>query len=57
MDVDIFFPFISDTNPSFYLFTHGGITHSLAVGTVLFLLACLVTILIASAGIISLPVF
>ena len=55
MDVDIFFPFISDTNPSLYLFTHGGITHSLAGALVLSVLACLVTILIASAGIISLP--
>jgi inner membrane protein len=55
MDVDIFFPFISDTNPSLYLFTHGGITHSLAGALVLSVLACLVTILVASAGIISLP--
>jgi len=55
MDVDIFFPFISDTHPSLYLFTHGGITHSLAGALVLSVLACLVTILIASAGIIFLP--
>ena len=55
MDVDIFFPLISDTNPSLYLFTHGGITHSLAGALVLSVLSCLVTILLASAGIIPLP--
>jgi len=56
MDVDIFFSFISDTNPSLYLFTHGGIAHSLAGAFILSLLTCLVIILIAFAGIISLPV-
>jgi inner membrane protein len=56
MDVDIFFSFISDTNPSLYLFTHGGIAHSLAGAFILSLLTCLVIILIAFAGIIPLPV-
>jgi inner membrane protein len=30
MDADIFFSLISDSNPPLYLFTHGGIAHSLA---------------------------
>ncbi len=55
MDVDIFFSFISDTHPSLYLFTHGGIAHSLAGALVLTVMACVVIIAIASAGIILLP--
>jgi len=55
IDVDIFFSLISDTNPSLYLFTHGGIAHSLAGALVLSVLACLATLFIAFAGIIPLP--
>jgi inner membrane protein len=55
MDADIFFSLISDTIPSLYLFTHGGIAHSLAGAVVLSVLAYLTIVLIAFAGIISLP--
>jgi inner membrane protein len=55
MDVDIFFSLISDTIPSLYLFTHGGIAHSLAGALVLSVLAYLALVLIALAGIIPLP--
>ena len=55
MDVDIFFSLISDSIPSLYLFTHGGIAHSLAGAVVLSVLAYLTIVLIAFAGIISLP--
>jgi inner membrane protein len=54
MDADIFFSLISDTNPSLYLFTHGGIAHSLAGAPVLSVLAYLAIVLIARAGIIPL---
>ena len=54
-DADIFFSFISDKIPSLYLFTHGGITHSLAGALVLSVLAYLAIILIALAGIIPFP--
>ena len=54
MDADIFFSLISDTNPSLYLFTHGGIAHSLAGALVLSVLAYLAIVLIALAGIIPL---
>jgi inner membrane protein len=55
MDADIFFSLISDTIPSLYLFTHGGIAHSLAGALVLSVLAYLSLIMITIAGIISLP--
>ena len=55
MDADIFFSLISDTLPSLYLFTHGGIAHSLAGTLVLSVLAYLTLVLIALAGIIPLP--
>ena len=55
MDADIFFSLISDTLPSLYLFTHGGIAHSLAGALVLSVLAYLTLVLIALAGIIPLP--
>jgi inner membrane protein len=55
MDEDIFFSLISDTIPSLYLFTHGGIAHSLAGAIVLSVLAYLSIVMITIAGIISLP--
>jgi inner membrane protein len=54
MDADIFFSLITDTIPSLYLFTHGGIAHSLAGALVLSVLAYLSIFLIALTGIISL---
>jgi inner membrane protein len=55
MDVDIFFSLISDSIPSLYLFTHGGIAHSLAGALVLSVLAYLIIVLIAFIGIIPPP--
>jgi inner membrane protein len=56
MDVDIFFSLISDSIPSLYLFTHGGITHSLAGALVLSVMAYFgIVVLIALAGIIPPP--
>jgi inner membrane protein len=54
MDADIFFSVISDTNPLLYLFTHGGIGHSLTGALVLSVLAYLAIVLIALFGIIPL---
>ncbi|MCX6683519.1 MAG: metal-dependent hydrolase [Methanoregula sp.] len=51
-DADIVFPKISDRNPSLYLFTHGGIAHSIAGVFVLSLLAYGTVVLLAAAGII-----
>jgi len=55
MDVDIFFSLISDSIPSLYLFTHGGIAHSLAGALVLSVLVYLTIVLIAFIGIIPPP--
>jgi inner membrane protein len=54
-DADIFFSFISDRNPSLYLFTHGGIAHSFAGALVLSVLSYGAIITIAIAGIIPFP--
>jgi inner membrane protein len=54
-DTDIFFSFISDKEPSLYLFTHGGITHSLAGALIIAVLSSGVIITIARAGIIPFP--
>ena len=54
MDTDIFFPLISDSNPSLYLFTHGGITHSFPGALVLSVLAYVAVVMIALAGMIPL---
>ena len=54
MDADIFFSLITDTLPSLYLFTHGGIAHSLAGALVLSVLTYLSIFLIALTGIITL---
>jgi inner membrane protein len=51
-DIDILFVRISDRNPSLYLFTHGGIAHSIAGVFVLSLIAYSTVILLAAAGII-----
>lgn len=52
LDADIFFPIISDTTPSLYLFTHGGIAHSIFGAVVLSALAYLIIIGISIAGVI-----
>jgi inner membrane protein len=54
-DADIFFSFISDKDPSLYLFTHGGIAHSLAGALILSFLSCGVIYSLALAGIIAFP--
>lgn len=54
-DADIFFSVISDTHPSLYLFTHGGIAHSLTGALVLSLLVYGVIVIFAPAGIIPIP--
>ncbi len=53
MDADILFSWVSDRIPSLYLFTHGGITHSIAGAVVLSLLAYFTIILLSAAGVIS----
>ena len=53
MDADILFSWISDRIPSLYLFTHGGITHSIAGAVVVSLLAYFTDILLSAAGVIS----
>jgi inner membrane protein len=55
-DADIFFSFISDKEPSLYLFTHGGITHSLTGALILSVLSFGVIITFALAGIIPFPI-
>jgi inner membrane protein len=54
MDADIFFSLISGSDPLLYLFTHGGIAHSLAGALVLSVLAYVATVLIALAGMVPL---
>jgi inner membrane protein len=51
-DTDVLFPVISNRNPSLYLFTHGGIAHSVAGVLVISLLAYSIVVLLAGAGII-----
>ncbi len=51
-DTDILFSLISDKNPSLYLFTHGGIAHSIAGAFGLSLLAAGTVILLTFVGII-----
>jgi inner membrane protein len=53
MDADILFSWISDRIPSLYLFTHGGITHSIAGAVVVSLLAYLTVISLSAAEVIS----
>jgi inner membrane protein len=52
LDVDIIFPKISDSTPSLYLLTHGGIAHSIAGAFVVSLLVYSTVVLLAAAGII-----
>ncbi|MCX6689495.1 MAG: metal-dependent hydrolase [Methanoregula sp.] len=56
-DADIIFPAISDKTPSLYLFTHGGIAHSIFGVFVLSLLSYGAAGLLAAAGIIPTGVF
>jgi len=49
-DADIFFPFISDRSPRLYLFTHGGIAHSIAGAASLSVLAFFGIALIRATG-------
>jgi inner membrane protein len=51
-DADILFSLMSDSTPSLYLFTHGGITHSITGAFVLSLLIYGTAVLLATAGII-----
>lgn len=52
LDADIFFSGISDSSPRLYLFTHGGIAHSIAGAGVMSALAYLTIIAITGAGVI-----
>jgi len=51
-DADIIFPAIADRTPSLYLFTHGGLAHSITGAFLLSLLAYGAAVLAAAAGII-----
>jgi inner membrane protein len=51
-DIDIFLSPVSDTSPPLYLFTHGGIAHSLAGAFVLSLIAFGTAGLLSAAGVI-----
>jgi inner membrane protein len=50
VDVDVLFSRVSDRDPRRYLFTHGGIAHSLASGAVMGALAWAVVAPVAGAG-------
>lgn len=52
LDVDIFFSLISDKSPRLYLFTHGGIAHSIFGAVVISALAYLSILGITVAGVI-----
>jgi inner membrane protein len=49
-DADLFFPFISDRSPRLYLFTHGGIAHSISGAVALSVLAIFGIALIRATG-------
>lgn len=51
-DADIIFPPIANTHPALYLFTHGGIAHSIAGALVLSLAVYGATVLLAVAGLL-----
>lgn len=53
IDTDVLFPLISDRQPSLYLFTHGGIAHSLAGAVVLSVIAFAGMNLAVLAGLID----
>ena len=48
-DVDIFFQRFSDRDPRLYIFTHGGITHSVAGALITSALAALLGLIVATA--------
>lgn len=50
-DADILFPAISDTTPSLYLFTHGGITHSISGAFVISLIVYVTVVMLGVVGI------
>ena len=52
IDADIFFPLFSDNIPSLYLFTHGGITHSLSGAIAMSVVSYIALMLVSAAGII-----
>ncbi len=54
-DVDIFFKAFSDRHPSLYIFSHGGITHSVAGALAMALPALTGTALALGAGVLSYP--
>jgi len=56
-DTDIFFSFISDRSPHLYLFTHGGIAHSIAGAVALSVLAFFGIALIRATGFVPAWVF
>jgi inner membrane protein len=56
-DTDIFFSPIADRNASLYLFTHGGLAHSITGAFLLSLLACGTAVLVAAAGVIPKDIF
>ena len=49
-DIDVFFFLVSGDNPSWYIFTHGGITHSIAGAAFLSLAAFIILYLLASSS-------
>jgi inner membrane protein len=56
-DADIFFSFISDRSPRLYLFTHGGIAHSIAGAVALSVLAFVGIALIRATGFVPSSLF
>ncbi len=52
IDVDIPFAWISARQPSLYLFTHGGFTHSIAGSFILSAIAWTVAVLLLTAGLV-----
>jgi inner membrane protein len=55
LDADIFFSLISDRSPNLYLFTHGGIAHSIAGAVAISVLAYLTIVGITVMGFIVPP--
>jgi len=52
-DADIFFSAISDSHPSLYLFTHGGITHSITGAIVVSVVSYSALLLLGAGGFIA----
>jgi Predicted membrane-bound metal-dependent hydrolases len=55
-DMDILFQRISDRNPRFFIFTHGGFTHSIAGALALAVMLTVITAVLSWAG-MSVPTF